>query len=57
MGAGKSTLSKEIASKEGAILLSEDEWLKTIYPDEINTFEDYIKYSSRPKSIKKVSLS
>lgn len=51
MGAGKSTLSQEIASKEGAILLSEDEWLKTVYPDEINNFEDYIKYSSRLKPI------
>lgn len=51
MGAGKSTLSQEIASKEGAILLSEDEWLKTIYPDEIKNFEDYIKYSSRLKLI------
>ncbi len=51
MGAGKSTLSREIASKEGAILLSEDEWLKTIYPDEIENFEDYIKYSSRLKPL------
>ena len=53
MGAGKSTLSQEIASKEKAILLSEDEWLKTIYPDEIKNFEDYIKYSSRLKPIMK----
>ena len=56
MGAGKSTLSQEIASKEGAILLSEDEWLKTIYPDEINNFEDYIKYSSRLKPIMKLHI-
>lgn len=53
MGAGKSTLSQEIASKEGAILLSEDEWLKSIYPDEIKNFEDYVKYSSRLKPIMK----
>ena len=51
MGAGKSTLSREIASREGAILLSEDEWLKNIYPDEIENFEDYIKYSSRLKPL------
>jgi predicted kinase len=51
MGAGKSTLSHEIASKEEAVLLSEDVWLKTIYPDEIENFEDYIKYSSRLKPI------
>ena len=53
MGAGKSTLSHEIASKEEAVLLSEDEWLKTIYPDEIGNFKDYIKYSSRLKPIMK----
>lgn len=53
MGAGKSTLSQHIAAKEGAILLSEDEWLKTIYPEEINTLKDYIKYSSRLKLIMK----
>ena len=53
MGAGKSTLSHEIAFKEGAILLSEDEWLRAIYPNEIENFEDYIKYSSRLKPIMK----
>ena len=51
MGAGKSTLSKEIAKKESAILLSEDEWLKDLYPDEIDNFEDYIKYSTRLKPL------
>ena len=51
MGAGKSSLSREIASKEQTILLSEDDWLKTIYSDEINNFEDYIKYSSRLKPL------
>ena len=51
MGAGKSTLSLEIASKERAILLSEDDWLKTLYPDEIENFEDYIQYSSRLKPL------
>jgi predicted kinase len=53
MGSGKSTLSREIASQIEAILLSEDEWLKTIYPDEIENFEDYIKYSSRLKPLVK----
>lgn len=53
MGSGKSTLSRKISCQEGAILLSEDEWLKTIYPDEIESFEDYIKYSSRLKPVLK----
>jgi len=53
MGSGKSTLSREIADQKGALLLSEDEWLQTIYPDEIENFEDYIKYSSRLKPLLK----
>ena len=51
MGSGKSTLSREIASTEDTVLISEDEWLKTLYPTEIMNFEDYLKYSSRLKAI------
>lgn len=51
MGAGKSTKSQELARELEAVLLSEDEWLATIYPDEIRSFDDYIKYSSRLKPL------
>ena len=53
MGAGKSTLSKEISEKESGILFSEDEWLKELYPNEIDNFEDYVKYSARLKPLVK----
>ena len=46
MGAGKSTKSKEFALKNNAVLLSEDEWLSILYPQQISSFDDYIKYSS-----------
>ncbi len=49
MGAGKSTKAQALAQQTDAILLSEDHWLATLYPDEINTFDDYIKYSTRLK--------
>lgn len=49
MAAGKSTLSKKLAVEYDAILLSEDELLKTLYPKEIQTLQDYVKYSSRLK--------
>lgn len=49
MGAGKTTKSREIAQKRNAILLSEDEWLESIYPNSIESLEDYIKYSGRLK--------
>jgi len=46
MGAGKSTKSKEFALESNAVLISEDEWLSTLYPEQISSFDDYIKYSA-----------
>ena len=45
MGAGKTTLSRSIASESNAVLISEDEWLSSHYPNQINSFEDYRSYS------------
>jgi predicted kinase len=53
MGSGKSTKAIELANEYDAILLSEDEWLSAIYPEEIKVFADYIKYSSRLKPLLK----
>ncbi|GAL30928.1 hypothetical protein JCM19239_6997 [Vibrio variabilis] len=46
MGAGKTTLAKSLAATDGAIYLSEDEWLAAHYPTQINSFEDYIAHSN-----------
>ena len=51
MGSGKTTLSLEVAESMRAIRLSEDEWLAALYPDEIEDFDDYIKYSARLRSM------
>ncbi len=51
MASGKSTLSKKLSKDHNAIFLSEDELLKKLYPDEIKTIEDYIKYSKRLKDM------
>lgn len=45
MGAGKTTKSCEISQERNAVLLSEDEWLSSVYPNSIKTLEDYIEYS------------
>lgn len=50
MAAGKSTLAKAIAEKNHAILLSEDDWLDTLYPEEITDISGYLKYSPRLKN-------
>lgn len=51
MAAGKTTLSKKLASDYNAILISEDIWLSKLYLEEIRSFDDYLKYSSRLKSV------
>jgi len=51
MAAGKSTLARKIAAKTNAVLISEDVWLSTLYPAEINNFNDYLTYSARLKAI------
>lgn len=58
MGSGKSTESKKIANESNAVLLSEDEWLATLYPGKISSLNDYIHFSSllRPQ-IKKLVQS
>lgn len=53
MGAGKSTKSKQLAIEKQAVLLSEDEWLSTLYPNQISTFEDYLKFSAQFKPMVK----
>lgn len=45
MGAGKTTESREISQERNAVLLSEDEWLSSVYPNRIKTLADYIEYS------------
>lgn len=54
MAAGKSTLARKLAEKNNVILLVEDEWLSHLFPDEITTISDYIKYAPR---LQKVILS
>lgn len=58
MGAGKTTKSLEVAHERNAVLLSEDEWLASVYPDSIKTLEDYVKYAGRLKpQMKKLTQS
>ena len=49
MGAGKSTYSKVAAAESSAVLVSEDEWLAAHYPNQIQTFDDYIQFSTAIK--------
>jgi predicted kinase len=47
MAAGKSTLAKDLARREDAVLLTQDELLDWLYPDEITDVGGYAKRASR----------
>lgn len=50
IGAGKSTLCTQLAAQPGTVLVSEDSWLASLYPQEIATLADYVRCSSRLKT-------
>jgi len=51
MAAGKSTYARRLANQEKAVLISEDLWLSRLFPEEIQTFQDYLTRSARLKRV------
>ncbi|MDP9606572.1 UNVERIFIED_ORG: putative kinase [Variovorax paradoxus] len=49
IGAGKSTLTKQLAAAPGTVLISEDAWLAELYPGEIRELPDYVRCAGRLK--------
>ena len=47
MAAGKSTLARDLAQRENAVLLVQDEFLDHLFPGEITDVSGFIKHSSR----------
>ena len=47
MAAGKTTLSRELAAREDAVLLVQDDFLAALYPGEILDIPDFVRCSSR----------
>jgi len=47
MAAGKTTLARELAKRENAVLLVQDEFLNALYPGEITDLPGFLKCSSR----------
>jgi predicted kinase len=50
MAAGKSTLSRELAARENAVLLVEDDFLEQLYPGAVRSLGDYVTFSWRIKN-------
>jgi predicted kinase len=50
MAAGKSTLAKELAARENAVLLAQDDLLDALYPGEITDIPDFVRCSARVRT-------
>jgi uncharacterized protein (TIGR02246 family) len=51
MASGKSTLAGRLASEPNTVLISEDEWLSRLYPGEITTLTDYVRFTARLRDV------
>jgi predicted kinase len=49
MAAGKSTLARNLAIQEDAVLVVQDDLLSTLFPGEITDIPGFVKYSARLK--------
>src|SRR5215475_13787006 len=50
MAAGKSTLARDLADREKAVLLVQDDLLDTLFPGEITDIHGFLERSSRLKN-------
>lgn len=50
-GAGKSTLAASLAARHSAMLLSEDIWMVRLYGDQLHSFDDYLRFAPRVRSV------
>ncbi len=47
IASGKSTLAQRLTRDTGAVLISEDNWLATLFTDQMATLSDYVRCSAR----------
>lgn len=51
IGAGKSTLSQQLAAMPRHVLISEDAWLAALYPGDIRSIADYLKRAATLRGV------
>ncbi len=51
IASGKSTLAGRLATDHAAVLLSEDHWLATLYPGQIQTIADYLTCARQMRGV------
>lgn len=47
IGAGKSTLAQQLATRPATLLISEDHWTSHLFADQLRTIDDYRRLSAR----------
>jgi predicted kinase len=47
IGAGKSTLARQLAARPATLLIGEDHWTSTLFAGDLRTIEDYGRLSAR----------
>jgi predicted kinase len=47
IGAGKSTLARQLAARPATLLICEDHWTSTLFEGDLKTIEDYRRLSAR----------
>ncbi|WP_295548537.1 ATP-binding protein [uncultured Stenotrophomonas sp.] len=51
IGAGKSTLSRQLVARPHHVLISEDAWLAALHPGEIHSIADYLQRAATLRSV------
>jgi predicted kinase len=51
IASGKSTLTARLMNSQRMVLISEDVWIACLYPGEIHTLADYVRYAGRLKTL------
>jgi predicted kinase len=50
-GSGKSTIAHSLAQQPQTLLMVEDNWLATLYEQQMATLQDYVRYSARLREV------
>jgi predicted kinase len=51
IASGKSTLAKALSAGQGVILLTEDQWLSRLYPEQIHSVADYVRLARQLRNV------
>ena len=51
IASGKTTLAAELGSRDGTVVIDEDDWLGTLFGDQMSSISDYVRCSAKLRGI------